>query len=344
MNHQDQQAPANGSPRPARLWAKLHAGRAGGGKPQSGTALATLIALTLAACGGGGGGGSSSGSNGGSSTPSCATGQVLSGGLCVTPVDAALTVAVTPADGASAVKRDAAVVTAVPTVTAGSFSTHTSTGLVCNGTTIVAGDKAVLTGQTLTLTPTAALLPGYGDTCVAQGQVVANGKDTGKQTTVAWKTTFTIEKEPAWWPPTVTPKGVKVLQSELKQLPAGCLSFTDTCFKNFVASGKAKVVATDQTMVGLASPNDKRSIVTVGFITPSGKPQLTMFYADTGEPAVTDKIDVNINDPFDWVTGNEQGYLWKRTSNGVCYQWKWYYSISGSSGLFWSNEIVTCPS
>jgi hypothetical protein len=134
------------------------------------------------------------------------------------------------------------------------------------------------------------------------------------------------------------------LQSELQQLPAGCLSFTDTCFKNFVASGKAKVVATDQTMVGLASPNDKRPIVTVGFITPSGKPQLTMFYADTGEPAVTDKIDVNINDPFDWVTGNEQGYLWKRTSNGVCYQWKWYYSISGSSGLFWSNEIVTCPS
>ena len=366
MNHQDQQAPANGSPRPARLWAKLHAGRAGGDKPRSSTALATLIALALAACGGGGGG-SSSGSSGGSSTPSCAPGQVLSGGVCVTPVDAALTVAVTPADGASAVKRDAVVVTAVPTVTAGSFSTHTSTGLVCNGATIVAGDKAVLTGQTLTLTPTAALLPGYGDTCVAQGQAVANGKDTGKQATVTWKTTFTIEKEPAWWPPKFVPQGTKVYldsktapagattnatfpgQTESGLLPPECRIVGDTCWHEAVRNGALNFKATTaRNLLQSDRPIAWVHYKTVDTIFWPGQGKklwcLKPVFADDGtvvkkNPPIEDECSP---DEQTWSITNDLGVLYqeKNSSTGVaaCYQKRW-----DNVRLGWETIEAKCP-
>ena len=150
----------------------------------AGAALIFSAAFALAACGGGGGG-----------SPSTPVPPVTPP-TTPTPVDGAGTVAVTPADGASAVKRDGATVTITATATAGTFASTTALGFSCNGTPVADLVKGTIAGTVFTIAPAATTLPNYGDVCVAQGQTVFTGKDGGKQTTVTWKTTFTIEKAP----------------------------------------------------------------------------------------------------------------------------------------------------
>lgn len=313
---------------------------------------ALTFALGLAACGGGGGGGGS---------PAITVTQTCSNGAtnyptCTLPVDAILTVAVTPADGASGVKRDAASVTVTPNVTAGAYSSTTSSGLVCNGTTIVAADKGVQSGSVLTLNPGASLLPAYSDVCVAQGQVVASGKDGGKQATVNWKTTFTIEgaPKPTCASPQVYVAGIKacaypmdvqVSGTSFKKLPTGCTSVTQQCWKDFVAAGSAIWLQTSQTMTGLPDARATRPIIHAGFTGSTGKQQIRQFYADTGELVnTTADIDIAwVGEGVDYVTGNSLGYYLKTLTPVQCLQWKWNGpTITNPQGGFWDYAILTC--
>lgn len=303
-----------------------------------------LLAVALSACGGGGGGGSAP-------APAPA------------PVDAVATVAVVPADGASGVKRDAAVVMATPTVTSGAFSSNaTTSGLVCDGTTVVAADKALLTGQVLTITPLASNLPSYGSTCVAQGQVVAVGSNGGKQATVPWKTTFTIEAAPKFvctslqvaakvgtldvcaYPATVSSKG-----TEFQTAPAGCLVYNtlavpssgfSNCWQNLVKTGKVVWKLSPVTMIG----NNNRPIIFAGVTSSDGKLSVLTVFQDTGDlmnPSA--EIGRQPHEAIDYWYGNTDGYIFKSLSSGVCYQWRWNgpASTNGSVNV-WDFARLTC--
>lgn len=307
-----------------------------------GAALLALSVVLITACGGGGGGSSS---GGGGNNNTCANGAT-NYPTCTLPVNGGGTVTVTPADGSLAVKRAEAIVKVKTTVTGGEWASSTAS-FVCDGITIVTKQSDPVGTPTssaeFTVTPQDPTTIPYASSCKASGVVTVNGTNGGQKANLNWTTMFSIEAKP-WWPPTVTAKEVKVLSSEPSQLPAGCLSFTENCFKDFVAAGKAKALATDQTMTGLASPDDKRSLVTLVYKTPSGKPQITMFFLDNGQVAVQDKIDVNVADPFDWIMGNAQGFILKDTKTGICGQWKWNYAGVPGKGLFWDFQILaSCP-
>ncbi len=319
------------------------------------TAMSLLLtAALLTACGGGG------------------SGATTVAPPPPTPVAGNLTISVSPADGATGVARDTKVVLTYASST-GTYASSTGT-LSCDGTSITLAQSTDQTTKKVTFAP-AAVLP-YGSTCVAQGTSTATGLDGGASTTVNWKTTFTTEQlvckngeslsadgqtcipvacptgttltggicvANAWWPPkNITPMGVKVLSSSLNQLPAGCLSFTIDCFKSFVSVGMMTAVNTTAVMTGMPAP-DNRALVTLAYKAPSGKPQLTLFFADNGEVAVRDVIDVNTSDPIDWVMGNERGYIVKHSVDGTCWQWKWNYNPTTGKGLFWDYEAATCP-
>ncbi len=325
-----------------------------------------MLCAVLSACGGGGGGGSSGLP---ASLPAFVPGVV----------DGAATVATLPVDSASGVKRDGLVVTITPTVTAGTFTSNTTTtGLVCDGNPIVTADQAVLGGQVLTLTPSADKPPPYGSTCVAQGQVLASGANGGMQATVAWKTTFTIEQAPAsssasgCATPQVAatvgpfhvcayPMGSPVLGSQFQQLPADCTSANvdpsdpssgfSACWSDFVNAGKVMWVQSSATMVGLLNADgtpDSRStrpLIYGGFISGAGDSQIRQFYADTGELfnlfslGDTDSTANNIRS----VTGNQLGYLLVSGTPPTCMQWYFEPTTGGAHGAeiwhYWTLDI-----
>lgn len=143
-----------------------------------GQSLATiavfLTAITLAGCGGGGGG-----SSGGVTPPPP-----------LVPVNAVMTVSVTPSDGATSVARDSNVVMSY-SVTAGTYTSTTGT-LSCDGTSFVLAQTNDTTGKKVTFSPS-TVLP-YGSTCIAQGVATASGVNGGSQANISWKSTFTVEQ------------------------------------------------------------------------------------------------------------------------------------------------------
>jgi len=71
---------------------------------------------------------------------------------------------------------------------------------------------------------------------------------------------FTTPAEAVWWPPaTITPMGVKVFGAN--QLPEGCTSWLEPCWKEAVRNGIVKFVDTPAKMVGLPTANKDRSVV-----------------------------------------------------------------------------------
>lgn len=276
-----------------------------------------------------------------------------------TPVNAVVTTTVTPADGATGVARDMKLTAVFESNT---FVASSTASLSCAGISqTLNAAPPVVSGKTTTVTWAAASPLPYGATCTYQVLATAPGVDGGTQVNVNQRGTITVEQlvcktgesvspdgqtcvaVASWWPPkSITPMGVKVLSSTLAQLPAGCLSFTAECFKNFVAESKMVTLNTTATMTGLPAP-DNRPLVTLVYLTPSGKMQITLFFADNGAVAVQQVIDFNIGNPFEWVIGNERGYIMKDNVLGTCLQWKWNYNPTTGKGLFWDYEGATCP-
>lgn len=140
---------------------------------QSLATLAVLVtAITLAGCGGGG--------SGGGVTPPPP----------LVPVNAVMTVTVTPSDGATNVARDSNVVMTY-SVTSGSYTSTTGT-LSCDGTSFVLAQTTDTTANKVTFSPSAALP--YGSTCIAQGVATATGQNGGSQANISWKSTFSVEQ------------------------------------------------------------------------------------------------------------------------------------------------------
>lgn len=140
----------------------------------------------------------------------------------------------------------------------------------------------------------------------------------------------------AWWPPaTITSTGVKV--SGANQLPPGCNRAADQCWRDSVANGTVKFVATTATG---ANP---RPIVfaffrnTASAFGVTGLWNVLPFYADDGSLAASD-ISGGIASEVDWVSTNSNGAVMHDKTSGVCSEL--YYFASGST---WSTRPVTCP-
>lgn len=321
----------------------------GGGSSRAfGAALVLAAALALVACGGGGGGSSSGGGGG---NPTCTNGATNYPSCNNQPQDAVVTFDVTPKDGATGVKRDGATVTLTWNVTTGGTATTTVIGFSCNGINIQT-DNVLGANSSFTLTPKATSLPNYADVCVAQIQLNAPGLNGGAAKTVQVKTTFTIEAAPACTAPQTFVTGVgacaypmntKVLRSALKQLPAGCTSVNQQCWKDFVKAGNVVWLTTTATMAASSTPNS-RPIIFASFITPTGRDQVLTMFADTGElmNTVADIDFQIINEGIDYLSGNNLGYffLTKNRTPNVCFQWRFL----GAPNNVWDFATLgSCP-
>ncbi len=331
---------------------------------QSLATIAVLVtAITLAGCGGGGG------SSGGVTPPPP-----------LVPVNAVMTVTVTPSDGATSVARDSNVVMTY-NVTSGTYTSTTGT-LSCAGTSFVLAQTTDTTGKKVTFSPSTALP--YGSTCIAQGVATATGQNGGSQANISWKSTFSVEQLvcktgeevkngacvpitcPAgqelsgntcitsWWPPAnITPMGTKVYGSEAVRLPVDCTKESQQCWKDLVKSGAIKWLATSATMTGLESPLNTRPVVIafyldnkIGYNGQVGLYHTHIIYADTGEKiGGTDITNGGSASDVDWVVGNNLGVLFRDKRSGACLQLKWNppTTQSGVSSNVWDFIIVPCP-
>ena len=141
-----------------------------------------------------------------------------------------------------------------------------------------------------------------------------------------------------WWPPaTITPMGVKVFGAN--QLPAGCNSWTQQCWKDAVANGTVKFIATSATMTGY----NNRPVVFAYFRNTTtafgvnGQWNFLPIYADDGSLVGSD-ISGGTSAEIDWANTNAIGIIFHDKTNGGCGQYAW-----DASYKVWYAQPVTCP-
>jgi hypothetical protein len=147
-------------------------------------------------------------------------------------------------------------------------------------------------------------------------------------------TTFTVAAAalpPVCTPPSVYtngvnacvyPMGVKV--SGVNQLPAGCNTWKDQCWKDSVANGIVKWVATSALMTGYST----RPVVFAYFRNTStafgvtGLWNYMPLYADDGSLTGGDIFGGN-TDEIDWIDGTPNGIIYHNKTRGFCYSFQW---------------------
>jgi len=108
------------------------------------------------------------------------------------------------------------------------------------------------------------------------------------------------------------------------QLPVGCTSWKQQCWKDAVANGTVKFIATSAKMTGY---NDRpvmkayfRNTSTFNGVT--GLWNSLAFYADDGSPVGADIFGGSYSE-IDWVYGTEKGIIIHEKSTNLCYQIAW---------------------
>jgi hypothetical protein len=273
------------------------------------TIAGLVLAFTLAACGGGGGGGTT--------TPPPPPPPTDTTKPTFTFVSSTASSVVVKAS--EAVMTSGASVSLVDGGAVKSGSTTLGTDQMTMTWTSTSGDLAC--GKTYTVAATATDLAGNASAPPATPMTL---------TTTACPTSY-------WNPvPTFTAMGTKVFGAN--QLPAGCTSQSMQCWKDAVANGTVKFVATTATMTGLNS----RPIVFAYYKTADGLKWNTQpYYADTGE-AVSGDLTGGSTVNIDMVVGNVPGMIFRVGTS--CGQIKWYPAgdPSGNSNV-WASAAASCP-
>lgn len=263
--------------------------------------LALVAIAALAACGGGGGGGTTTTPTG--SITASASGCVIQqdAATCRVSITSTSTNAVTPQ-----VKNAAGAV--ISTDPNGTVPVDVRVG----------GDTYTFTfGASSPATVTVSA------TCIAG--TTANAAGVCKAPVVA-----------TWWPPaTITPMGVKVFGAN--QLPVGCNRWADQCWRDAVANGTVKFVATtatDSTGRPITFAYFRNTSTAFGV---TGLWNVLAIYADDGSLAANDIFGGGSSE-IDYVFTNTDGVIVHDASNNLCTQL--YYFDAGST---WSPRAATCP-
>ena len=120
----------------------------------------------------------------------------------------------------------------------------------------------------------------------------------------------------------IAPMGVKV--GNVGQLPVGCTSWKQQCWKDAVANGTVKFIATSAKMTGY---ND-RPVMKAYFRNTSTQFGVTglwnalEFYADDGSPIGAD-ISGGGSSEVDWVYGTAKGHIAHEKQTDLCYEIAW---------------------
>jgi hypothetical protein len=107
------------------------------------------------------------------------------------------------------------------------------------------------------------------------------------------------------------------------QLPVGCTSWKQQCWKDAVANGTVKFIATSAKMTGV---NDRpimfayfRNTTTAFGVT--GQWNYLPFYADDGTTFT--EIGGGVSSEADWVYGTEKGIISHEKQTDLCYEMAW---------------------
>ena len=273
--------------------------------PRAFGALILSIALALVACGGGG-----------DSSPTPTTPVVDTNGPVLT------------------------LATAAPLSTTGSIVVTANEPLNGSGIIVTVKNGAAtvpvttsfgIDGKTETIRPVTSWPDGSVLT------ITASASDTSGNVGTA---SFTLATEAiAWWPPkNITPVGVKVFGAS--QIPAGCTSWFQQCWKDLVKNGGMKFIETPQVMTGINS----RSIVFAFYKNANGLWSTLPIYRDTGE-LVGSEISGGVSLEYDWVQGTARGIIVHEKVSGNCYETAYYPPTTqpGVPSAVWANTQVSCP-
>lgn len=334
------------------------------------TVLAVFaVAFTLAACGGGGGGGDTTPvptsytenvtcPNGTVKTSTSST-QASAIAQATAQCPAPALVSVTPAANATGIAvADGFALTVATDSTLDPSSLTAANVTLSVGNIVVVGTVSSDGTKGFKFTPAAKLL--YGQTYTFAASV----KDTlGKALAVT--SSFTTASvtctapqvpnaagdacvtppscpAPSVWTTGINacvyPVGTKVVGAN--RLPEGCVDWKNQCWRDSVANGTVKWIATPATMTGANS----RPIVFAYFINVapvsalSGPYSTTIFFADNGE-ALSNNIDRGVIDVIDWVYGTPKGLIEHSATDSHCYEMSWYPSPYN----VWNNDLIACP-
>lgn len=144
----------------------------------------------------------------------------------------------------------------------------------------------------------------------------------------------------ASWPPANITSTMATQVFGANQLPVGCNHAADQCWRDAVANGTVKFLATTAVMTGLNNrPIDYayfRNTSTQFGVT--GLWNVLPIYADDGSLAASD-IFAGGSSEVDWVYVNPNGggAISHEKSTGLCYEL--YFTLANS----WSSRSVTCP-
>lgn len=138
--------------------------------------------------------------------------------------------------------------------------------------------------------------------------------------------------------PTPTPQSIPppiqmgVWVEGANQLPAGCTSSAQPCWRNALSSGLVKLIATSATMTGYSG----RTVVFAFYRSADGLWNILPIYADDFSP-VGFGIDGGMYSVIDKVYGNGSGIIIHHADN-ICTQQSWYEQSRN-----WGYRIASCP-
>lgn len=287
--------------------------------PRAFGALATLaVAFALTACGGGGGGG----------TPV----------VTPPPVTDTTPPVLTLATSSPAALTTTIVVTSNEALGGNvAISVQAPTGATITGSTTLNQGNL---GMTWTNQSGAALA------CNTAYKVTATATDLASNVGTLSASTVTTAGCPGgyWNPkPTFIPQGTSMTAPN--QLPAGCTTKTQQCWKDAVMNGMVKLSPTTATQVG----ENSRPIVFAYFKNTScqfgvcGLWNYLPMYADTGE-LVGGDINGGVSSEVDPVVTNALGIIVRDKPSNTCYQVAWdathhVWNVNGNG----TNTPVACP-
>ena len=140
----------------------------------------------------------------------------------------------------------------------------------------------------------------------------------------------------AWWAAArIAPVGERVVGAN--RLPVGCITWRQQCWRDAVANGTVKFVATLATMIGYSS----RPVVFAYFRNNNSGFGITglwatlPFYADDGTPVSFD-IQSGTASELDWIAGSTSGMIAHVPGDSFCTEM--YFQ-----GFSWSPRPVACP-
>lgn len=264
--------------------------------------VVALAATLLAACGGGGGGGSST------PTPP----------LTPTPVAKTLSISSASSNGEGLVSGTLTTTGDVTGIT-GSASYSCPSGSV-------AGTVSV-TGSTFTVTPMSTL-PASA-TCTVPVTLTATG--------VTPATTQVTVTTPAPWYKAVQIIPLGVRQNGVNQLPIGCTSRDQPCWRESVLSGLAKTGGPGTVIRGRPTSTIvfKNRLVANGV---DGQYQIASVYTDDFSPADSGGLASGISLEIDWFVFTPSGVVAHFKSLNECFEWS--YVLAEDTFKY---KAVVCP-